>query len=99
MFVEKRRQGRRVVHIPAKFDTGDNGPLRDCVVVDISDDGARLEVDDANGVPEQFVVIMAPHGGPYRRCRVIWRAEKHLGVEFEKLIPGDIYTEAAAASA
>jgi PilZ domain len=84
MFVEKRRLPRRLVHIPAKFATSDSAPLRDCIVVDISDYGARLELDNPNDVPERFTVVMGPNGGPYRRCRVVWRANNQMGVEFDR---------------
>jgi hypothetical protein len=50
--------------------------IRECMVWDESDTGMRLIVDAPNEIPDTFYVY------PTLRCRVIWRAEKQIGVEF-----------------
>lgn len=50
-----------------------------CAVRNLSDGGASLEVESPVGIPESVVLEM---DGGDRRCRVIWRKEKRIGVRF-----------------
>ena len=52
----------------------------DCIIRDLSDGGARLEVSSVGGIPQTFD-LMAPGHRPHS-CRVAWRALKELGVQF-----------------
>lgn len=79
MLVEKRNYPRRQVHIPAKVTFAPDAPPRDCVVLDISEMGARLGLDGAQDAPEEFTIVLSPSGRPYRRCRVVWRTEAEMG--------------------
>ena len=81
MFSERRRRARRVINRVAKFCSTDGSLPRDCLVVDVSESGARLysEMD----VPGTFTLSMSGDGGDERRdCRVVWRLGGELGVEF-----------------
>jgi len=51
-----------------------------CVLSDISRTGARLSVDTPSALPEEFTLEIRTD--LVRRCRVIWRGEKHIGVEY-----------------
>jgi len=54
----------------------------DCVVRNISETGAALEVASPLGIPETFnLVIPGDHGS--RRCQVAWRKDKRIGVAFK----------------
>jgi hypothetical protein len=81
MLIERRNQPRRPVEIPAKLTTGEGSPLRDCVVTDISELGAKLWTDAAQDAPDDFTIAFAPRG-PYRRCHVVWRTDGQMGVLF-----------------
>lgn len=50
-----------------------------CAVRNLSDGGASLEVASPVGIPESIVL---ERDGDSRRCRVIWRKEKRIGVRF-----------------
>ena len=50
-----------------------------CTVRNLSDSGASLEVASPIGIPETFALEMEGAG---RRCRVIWRRERRIGVRF-----------------
>ncbi|OCX25975.1 pilus assembly protein PilZ (plasmid) [Bradyrhizobium sp. UASWS1016] len=50
-----------------------------CTVRNLSDSGASLEVASPIGIPDS-VVLELEGGG--RRCRVVWRKEKRIGVQF-----------------
>ena len=58
-------------------------PLRDCTVVDLSDLGARLAVEDSANVPDEFALLLSPFVRPFRKCRLVWRKDEHVGVEFD----------------
>lgn len=53
----------------------------DCTIRDLSSRGAKLQVSSVVGIPNSFDLSV---GGVDRQpCRVIWRALKELGVEFQ----------------
>jgi hypothetical protein len=52
-----------------------------CTVVDLSLDGACLELSEASAVPESFELIFSGYG-TVKKCRVMWRSGKELGVAF-----------------
>lgn len=58
-----------------------NGAGIDCLVRNLSDTGAALEVENQVGIPPAFeLVISADHF--IRHCQVIWRREKRIGIVF-----------------
>jgi hypothetical protein len=59
---------------------------RNCVVIDISETGARVGVDAAQDIPDQFTILFATGDRPFRRCYVIWRKDAQLGVRFDPTI-------------
>jgi PilZ domain-containing protein len=58
-----------------------HGGVIDCVVRNISETGAALEVASPLGIPETFnLVISGDHTS--RPCQVAWRKDKRIGVAF-----------------
>lgn len=53
-----------------------------CIIRNLSDGGAKLEVDSVRNIPQTFDLLIPRHR-PHH-CRVAWRALKELGVAFEK---------------
>lgn len=45
--------------------------------------GARINVHDSDVIPDDFLLLLAENGTARRRCRVIWRKPRQLGVKFE----------------
>jgi hypothetical protein len=78
----QRQQTRRAVFIKALL-LRDGKPNLPCTLVDISDTGARLVIDDARVVPNRFTIAMTEQGVPRRHCRLVWRGENEIGVSFE----------------
>jgi hypothetical protein len=74
---ERRRQPRLPVHIAAQMNAG--GVERQCTVLDISASGARIAVPDPKNIPDRILVRIH---GLIHRCRVIWRSDCEMGVEF-----------------
>jgi hypothetical protein len=61
----------------------EEGGLQGCIVVDISETGARLRTENAEAVPVDFVLLLSKRGTPRRYCHVVRRSNDHVGVEFE----------------
>jgi len=72
---EKRKNFRRSISYPAFIDLGDGSP---------SQEGALLAVAEPDGVPDEFILALSSDGAARRRCRVAWRTENQIGVEFLK---------------
>ena len=53
----------------------------DCVVRNLSERGACLELDCPGSLPDDFSLIIRPEN-VRRTCRLVWRAERRLGVRF-----------------
>ena len=52
-----------------------------CVVSNISDAGAALEIGPQSGIPDQFTLIVLPKQKIYS-CSVEWRKNQRIGVSF-----------------
>jgi hypothetical protein len=59
-----------------------NGGTIDCVVRNVSDTGAALEVASPLGIPEAFNLVISGNRGIHR-CEVKWRTESRIGVAFK----------------
>jgi hypothetical protein len=82
--VEKRKNLRRSISYPAMIDIGDGSPLRECSLCDASQEGAQLTVADTASLPDQFMMVLSFDGAARRRCRVVWKNERQVGIEFVK---------------
>lgn len=56
-------------------------PLVPCVIRNLSDTGACLELDHTGGIPDDFSVIIKPEDVK-RNCRTVWRTDKRIGIQF-----------------
>jgi len=82
-----RREDREEEGHRAWLDTGDGGPLLTCTLVDISESGARLAIEEADQVPERFSLRLTRYGQPRISCRTVWRNADTLGVTFAEEAP------------
>jgi hypothetical protein len=59
---------------------------RDCLMVDVSQTGARLSVEQSlEGLDlKEFFLLLSSTGLAYRRCRMVRLAGDQIGVEFLK---------------
>ena len=54
----------------------------DCLVRNISDSGANLEVESQIGIPNSFdLVIDTEHSNHH--CHVVWRKARRIGIAFD----------------
>jgi hypothetical protein len=58
------------------------GGAIDCIVRNLSETGASLEVISPVGIPDRFTLVVDTEGSK-RPCRIVWRKEKRIGVRFE----------------
>ena len=71
--------------------------IRECLVWDESDTGMRLVVDAPDDIPDTFYVYPTLDSSSRRHCRVIWRADRQIGIEF--LRSNDISSNSKSSSA
>jgi hypothetical protein len=80
---DKRKSVRRPVQYTAWIARKDQ-PLEGCVLSDVSDKGARLDVENPESVPDEFMLFLSSRGTPRRRCSVAWRTQTQIGVKFDE---------------
>lgn len=80
---DKRKSTRKPLRYSAWIALDDERRAN-CLLSDISDLGARLDVEDSANIPDQFVLLLAQHNAPKRYCTVVWREPNQIGVRFER---------------
>lgn len=60
----------------------DGGGAVDCMVRNMSDTGARVEVVNPVGLPPIFTLVI-PADRFTRRCHAVWGQHKRIGVAFD----------------
>jgi PilZ domain len=79
--MEERRRGPRAdVDEPAYISSG--GSSTRCRVMNISAEGAAIDVPDAIFVPARFQ-LMTEKDRVVRDCRIVWTKQNRIGVIFE----------------
>jgi hypothetical protein len=58
------------------------GQLHGCVLSDISETGARIDVEDSKIIPNRFLLFLSKATTARRVCTVVWRKPKQVGVTF-----------------
>jgi hypothetical protein len=79
--LERRLAPSRNTNIEASIVFGAGRSVRPCVVRNVSDTGAKLEVASVAGIPNSFDLVVPGHRPQH--CRVVWRALKEMGVAYE----------------
>ena len=73
-----RKDAFRVATLSADGGTD----AQECLVWDVSDTGAQVELAPETVVPDRFTLQVTAYEPP-RRCHVVRRAGRRLGVRFE----------------
>ena len=53
-----------------------------CTLADVSEGGTKLMVEKPSIVPENFVLLLSTGARLHRKCKVRWRSETAIGVQF-----------------
>ena len=77
---DTRRSARRTVFKPAILAYGE-GNAAQCVVNDLSAEGARIAIDRADAFPAH-VTLKFGHAAPARYARIVWRKNRQYGLNF-----------------
>jgi hypothetical protein len=78
---ERRRHQRHVINRMAKLQTNATALPRECMIVDLSEQGARLFAENIH-VPDQFDLLISGDNSARRECQVVWRLGGEIGVTF-----------------
>jgi hypothetical protein len=82
----KRKADRvRFDHKHAATLVGVDGTWRrSCVLVDVSDTGAKLQIDGSTEVlkAREFFLLLSTTGLAFRRCELVWIDGSNAGVHF-----------------
>jgi hypothetical protein len=83
---DKRGQTRKPTRISAWGDPDGAAPAIDCLIIDLSDDGAQLVSVTGAPLPDKFTLQVA-------RCEIakasiVWRTDRSVGVKFLRVKAG-----------
>jgi hypothetical protein len=78
---EERKEPRSRTLKGGKIVIGSSAVV-DCTIRDLSRSGARLKVDGAFALPEEFELRYGEPDVQRRSCRVVWRRAGDVGVVF-----------------
>lgn len=78
--MERRARQRRPVRKEGMIEFP--GGAFSCMVQNLSETGAALDVPSSMGIPDSFNLRIFTEGTPFY-CRSVWRKERQIGVVFE----------------
>jgi hypothetical protein len=76
---EKRKHPRTEINQLGYVSAG--GSVMSCMVLNISAEGAAIDVENPAFVPPRFRLVMA-HDSSVRECRIAWIQKNRIGVSF-----------------
>jgi hypothetical protein len=80
--VTERRQSPRGRALKgAKIAFNQKSSVMDCTVRNLTEKGALLKFASTVGIPERFDIMLDTERA-YRPCKVVWRRDDSLGIEF-----------------
>ena len=85
MTQDQRKNRRRPIAYMARLELRPGKVVR-CMLSDISDSGARLDVPFPDKVPARFRMWLTTSGNARRTCQVVWRTARQMGVRFERAL-------------
>jgi hypothetical protein len=78
----KKRETRKSLSQPGWITLEGGFAARQCVVQDMSTTGAKVTIDDPNSLPAKLRLAFSRDARTGRRCEVVWRRGKTVGVKF-----------------
>jgi hypothetical protein len=76
-----KRSPRHAVNMDAWIRQAGSFATQPCRVLDVSRTGVRLELKNAHGIPENFILLFSKNDPGYN-ATVIWRRGTQIGAEF-----------------
>jgi hypothetical protein len=78
----RRRSLRRHFGYPGQMHFEEGVPPQACTIIDMSETGAQLQVSADAAVPGEFWLLIGGNSHVRRLCKVVWRTDNRVGVEF-----------------
>ncbi len=78
-----RTKPRRQMRYKAWLQTAPGGSAQPCHFFDVSEGGARVQIDGAQEMPAQVNLLVAEQAEG-RPCRVVWRSDTEIGLLFDQ---------------
>lgn len=78
--VERRKTRREPKYCIVRLKFDDGSPALRGMLINLSAAGAQVSISAAREIPKEFTLLFA--ASPLRRCRLVWRQEQDIGVEF-----------------
>jgi hypothetical protein len=78
----KKRETRKSLSQPGWITLEGGFAARQCVVQNLSETGAKVTIDDPNTLPAKLRLAFSRDARTGRRCEVVWRRGKSVGVKF-----------------
>ena len=78
----KKRETRKSLSQPGWITLEGGFAARQCVVQNLSTTGAKVTIDDPNSLPAKLRLAFSRDARTGRRCEVVWRRGKTVGVKF-----------------
>ena len=86
----KRRRVAFTREIPVRIQAIDGTWSRQCAMLDIAEDGAKLLIKESveSLRLKEFFLVLSTTGSAFRRCELKWLNGDEMGVQFlEKALP------------
>jgi hypothetical protein len=94
---EKRKSRRKPFERHAWIELAGGSSLIQCELGNLSDTGAKLLFRASRELPDQFVLRLAKDGRVARKCRIAWKTQHEIGVEFIARLVSDVALAVPAA--
>jgi hypothetical protein len=85
--LDRRQSVRDKVVYGGVAEIGDGGTTRDCIVRNISDDGATIEFSNVVRLPREQISLRIARKGRSFLAKVIWWRDNFVGVAFRAESP------------
>lgn len=92
---ERRKTQRMRTYLGGEVVFNQQCPAQDCLVRNLSQNGAKLTFSEPAQIPAQFNLTIHKNSES-RRARIIWRGEKEVGVSFLEAATATVITIKAA---
>jgi hypothetical protein len=85
---ERRKSFRVDWNSPATIHDSERHLARPCILSNFSNGGAQITGARASTIPDEFMLQITRDDGRTRKCRVLWRTDDTVGVEFTDRLTG-----------
>ncbi len=82
MAAVRKREARKSLQRSGWITLEGGFAARQCVVHNMSATGAKITIDDPNALPARLRLAFARDARTGRKCEVVWRRGKLVGVKF-----------------